>query len=105
MARLLSDTQVGVLADRGYRGMGTRSGAVMALPIGKWKEQGNLPRETRTLNYLQASLRSAVERTVAHLGNASAMRRWRGRIARIRDVIRAATVVICLNRWVHRIPA
>jgi hypothetical protein len=39
---------------------------------------------------LQAGLRALVEQSIADLANAWALRRWRGRLYRIRDVYRAA---------------
>jgi hypothetical protein len=32
------------------------------------------------------------------------LRRWRGLLDRVRDVYRAAAALICLGRWIHRIP-
>jgi hypothetical protein len=37
--------------------------------------------------------------------NAWALRRWRVLLVRVRDVDRTADVLICLGRWLHRIPA
>jgi hypothetical protein len=54
--------------------------------------------------YLQAGLRALVEQAIAHLANAWALRRWRGLLYRVRDVYRAAGVLICLGRWLHRVP-
>jgi hypothetical protein len=55
-------------------------------------------------NRLQAGLRALVERSIAHLANAWALRRWRGLLYRVRDVYRAAGALICLSRWLHRVP-
>jgi hypothetical protein len=46
-----------------------------------------------------------VEQTIAHLANAWALRRWRGLLYRLRDVFRAAGALVCLGRWLHRVPA
>jgi DNA invertase Pin-like site-specific DNA recombinase len=40
-----------------------------------------------------------------HLGNAWVLRRWRGLLYRVREVFRAAGVLICLGRWLHRVRA
>jgi DDE superfamily endonuclease len=32
------------------------------------------------------------------------LRRWRGLLYRVRDVFRAAGALICLGRWLHRVP-
>jgi hypothetical protein len=53
---------------------------------------------------LQAGLRAPVEQAIGHLANAWTPRRWRGLLYRFRDVYRAAAALICLGRWVHRIP-
>ncbi len=45
-----------------------------------------------------------MEQSIAHLANAWALRRWRGLLYRVRDVFRAAGALICLGRWLHRIP-
>ena len=54
--------------------------------------------------YLQAGLRALVEQAIGHLANAWALRRWRGLLYRVRDVDRAAGALICLCRWLHRVP-
>src|SRR6266702_4126197 len=51
-----------------------------------------------------AGLRALVEQSIAHLANAWSLRRWRGLLYRVRDVFRAAGALICLGRWLHRIP-
>jgi hypothetical protein len=57
-----------------------------------------------TYNRLQAGLRALVEQSIAHLANAWALRRWRGLLYRVRGVFRAAGALICLGRWLHRVP-
>ena len=32
------------------------------------------------------------------------LRRWRGLLYRVRDVDRAAGALVCLGRWLHRVP-
>jgi hypothetical protein len=46
-----------------------------------------------------------VEQAIAHLAGAWALRRWRGLLFRVRDVYRTAGALICLGRWLHRVPA
>jgi hypothetical protein len=58
----------------------------------------------RRLNRLQAGLRALVEQSIAYLANAWALRRWRGLLYRVRNVFRAAAALICLGRWLHRVP-
>jgi len=45
-----------------------------------------------------------VEQAIGHLANAWALRRWRGLLYRVRDVFRAAGALVCLGRWLHRVP-
>ena len=45
-----------------------------------------------------------VKQAIAHLANALALRRWCGLLHRVRDVFRAAGALICLRRWLHRVP-
>jgi hypothetical protein len=45
-----------------------------------------------------------VEQAIGQLANAWTLRRWRGLLYRVRDVYRAAAALICLGRWIHRIP-
>ena len=58
----------------------------------------------RAFNRCQAGLRALVEQSIGHLANAWALRRWRGLLYRVRDVFRAAGALICLGRWLHRVP-
>jgi hypothetical protein len=55
-------------------------------------------------NRLQAGLRALVEQSIGHLASAWALRRWHGLLYRVRDVFRAAGVLIYLGRWLHRVP-
>jgi hypothetical protein len=105
LARVLAETRVLVLADRGYRGLDRRAGVTLVAPKGQWTRRHVLGAEVREFNRLQGALRSCVERAVAHLANASAFRYWHGRIARVRAVIRAIGVVVSLSRWMQRVPA
>ncbi len=59
---------------------------------------------TTACNRLQAGLRALVEQSIAQLAGAWALRRWRGLLHRVRDVFRAAGALICLGRWLHRVP-
>ena len=67
--------------------------------------RGRPGRPRRRPARLQAGLHALVEQAIAHLANAWALRRWRGLLYRVRDVYRAAGALICLGRWLHRVPA
>ena len=54
---------------------------------------------------MQAELRALVEQAIGHLANAWALRRWRGLLYRVRGVFRAAGALVCLGRWLHRVPS
>jgi hypothetical protein len=45
-----------------------------------------------------------VEQSIAHLANAWSLRRWRGLLYRVRAVFRATGALVCLGRWLHRVP-
>jgi hypothetical protein len=47
----------------------------------------------------------AGEQSIAQLANAWALGRWRGLLDRVRDVFRALGALVCLGRWLHRVPA
>jgi hypothetical protein len=73
-------------------------------PVGDRRTKDRLTQEQRAYNRLQAGLRVLVEQSIAHLTGAWALRRWRGLQSRVRDVYRAAGALVCLGRWLHRIP-
>jgi hypothetical protein len=100
---VLDDVQVASLLDRGFRGLAKTRGHWHA-PVGDRRTIDRLSPEQRAYNRLQAGLRALVEQSIAHLANAWALRRWRGLLYRVRDVFRAAGVLTCLGRWLHRVP-
>jgi hypothetical protein len=59
----------------------------------------------RAFNRVQAGLRALVEQAIAHLAGAWPLRRWRGLLHPVREVFRAAGALVCLGRWLHRVPA
>jgi hypothetical protein len=73
-------------------------------PIGDRRTKDQRTPAERDHNHLQAGLRALVEQAIGHLANAWTLRRWRGLLYRVRDVYRAAAALICLGRWIHRIP-
>jgi hypothetical protein len=73
-------------------------------PAGDRRTKDQLTQQQRAYNRLQAGLRALVEQAIGHLSNAWALRRWRGLLYRARDVFRAAGALVCLGRWLHRIP-
>jgi hypothetical protein len=99
----LDDVQVASLLDRGFRGMAKQRQHWHA-PVGDRRTKDQLSQEQRAYNREQAGLRALVEQTIAHLANAWALRRWRGLLYRVRQVFRAAGVLVCLGRWLHRVP-
>ena len=80
--------------------------AARALARPAWGPPHHRPaqRRQRADNRLQAGLRALVEQAIAHLANAWALRRWRGLLYRLRDIYRAVGVLVCLGRWLHRVP-
>ena len=99
----LDRVEVASLLDRGFRGM-VKQRQHWRAPLGDRRTIDRLSDAERAYNRLQAGLRALVEQSIAHLANAWALRRWRGLLHRIRDVFPTAGVLICLGRWLHRVP-
>jgi hypothetical protein len=100
----LDQVEVASLLDRGFRGLAKKREHWHA-PVGDRRTKDQLTDAQRAFNRLQAGLRALVEQTIAHLANAWALRRWRGLLYRLRNVFRAAGALVCLGRWLHRVPA
>ena len=100
---VLDDVEVANLLDRGFRGL-AKVREHWHAPVGDRRTKDRLSDAQRAYNRLQAGLRALVEQSIAHLANAWALRRWRGLLYRVRDVFRAAGALICLGRWLHRVP-
>jgi DDE superfamily endonuclease len=103
VAVALDAVEVASLLDRGFRGMAKRREHWHA-PVGDRRTIDRLSQEQRTFNRCQAGLRALVEQSISHLANAWSLRRWRGLLYRVRDVFRAAGALVCLGRWLQRIP-
>jgi hypothetical protein len=91
------------LVDRGFRGL-AKARVRWHAPIGDRRTKDQRTPAERGHNRLQAGLRALVEQAIGQLANAWTLRRWRGLLYRVRDVYRAAAALICLGRWIHRIP-
>jgi DDE superfamily endonuclease len=100
----LDRVEVASLLDRGFRGLAKKREHWHA-PVGDRRTIDRLTDSQRAYNREQAGLRALVEQAIAHLANAWALRRWRGLLYRLRDVFRAAGALVCLGRWLHRVPA
>ncbi len=100
---VLDQVEVASLLDRGFRGV-AKTRAHWHAPAGDRRTKDQLTEAQRAYNRLQAGLRALVEQAIGHLANAWALRRWRGLLYRARDVFRAAGALICLGRWLHRVP-
>jgi hypothetical protein len=99
----LDRVEVASLLDRGFRGI-AKGRQRWHVPVGDRRTKDQLTEQQRAYNREQAGLRALVEQAIAHLANAWALRRWRGLLYRVRDVFRAAGALVCLGRWLHRIP-
>jgi hypothetical protein len=102
--RALDGGEVVSLLDRGFRGL-AKAREHWHAPVGDRRTKDRLSDAQRAFNRLQAGLRALVEQAIAHLANAWALRRWRGLLYRVRDVYRAAGALVCLGRWLHRVPS
>ena len=101
---VLDEVEVASLLDRGFRGMAKARGH-WRTPVGDRRTKDRLSEGQRAFNRVQAGLRALVEQAIAHLANAWSLRRWRGLLHRVREVFRAAGALVCLGRWLHRVPA
>jgi hypothetical protein len=101
--RTLDGVEVASLLDRGFRGL-AKAREHWHVPVGDRRTKDRLTLGQRAYNRLQAGLRALVEQSIAHLANAWSLRRWRGLLYRVRDVYRAAGALVCLCRWLHRVP-
>jgi hypothetical protein len=99
----LDDVEVVSLLDRGFRGL-AKTRQHWHTPVGDRRTKDRLTLEQRAFNRVQAGLRALVEQSIGHLANAWALRRWRDLLYRVRDVFRAAGALVCLGRWLHRVP-
>jgi hypothetical protein len=100
---VLDDVEVVGLLDRGFRGL-AKGRQHRHAPVRDRRTKDRLTEGQRALNRLQAGLRALVEQAIGHLAGTWALRRWRGLLYRVRDVFRAVGVLICLGRWLHRVP-
>jgi hypothetical protein len=103
LGEVLDASGIAGLMDRGFRGMANTREHWHA-PVGDRRTKDRLSDGQRAFNRLQAGLRALVEQSIGHLANAWALRRWRGLLHRVQDVFRAAGALICLGRWLHRVP-
>jgi hypothetical protein len=101
--QVLDTAEVATILDRGFRGM-ARPRQHWHAPVGDRRTKDRLTGEQWAFNRVQAGLRALVEQAIGHLANAWALRRWRGLLYRVRDVFRAAGALVCLGRWLHRVP-
>jgi hypothetical protein len=104
LGEVLAASGVATIIDRGFRGM-AKGREHWYAPVGDRRTKDRLTDQQRAFNRMQARLRALVEQAIGHLANAWALRRWRGLLYRVRDVFRAAGALVCLGRWLHRVPA
>jgi DDE superfamily endonuclease len=103
LGEVLDAAGVASLLDRGFRGL-AKGREHWHAPVGDRRTKDRLTDGQRVFNRLQAGLRALVEQSIAHLVGARALRRWRGLLYRVQDVFRAAGALVCLGRWLHRVP-
>jgi hypothetical protein len=104
LGEVLDAAEVATILDRGFRGI-AKPREHWHAPVGDRRTKDRLTGEQRAFNRVQAGLRALVEQAIGHLANAWALRRWRGLLYRVREVYRAAGALVCLARWLHRVPA
>jgi hypothetical protein len=104
LGSVLDAADVATLLDRGFRGL-AKPREHWHAPVGDRRTNDQLTDGQRAFNRVQARLRALVEQSIGHLADAWALRRWRGLLYRVRDVFRAAGALVCLGRWLHRVPS
>jgi hypothetical protein len=103
LGEVLDASGVATIIDRGFRGM-AKGRERWHAPVGDRRTKDRLTDQQRAFNRMQAGLRALVEQAIGHLANAWALRRWRGLLYRVRDVFRAVGALVCLGRWLDRVP-
>jgi hypothetical protein len=103
LGQVLDASGVATIIDRGFRGM-AKGRERWHAPVGDRRTKDRLTDQQRAFNRMQAGLRALVEQAIGHLANAWALRRWRGLLYRVRDVFRAVGALVCLGRWLDRVP-
>ena len=103
LGEVLDASGVVTIIDRGFRGI-AKGREHWHAPVGDRRTKDRLTDQQRAFNRMQAGLRALVEQAIGHLANAWALRRWRGLLYRVRDVFRAAGALVCLGRWLDRVP-
>jgi hypothetical protein len=99
---VLDGVEVASLLDRGFHGLAkTRA---LACPRRGPPYQRPPHRRPSGVQPPAGRLRALVEQAIAHLTSAWSPRRWRGLLYRVRDVSRATGALVCLGRWLHRVP-
>ena len=100
---MLDAAGVAAILDRGVPGdgQGWRALACAGRATGV---QGPAQRWAAGVQPRAGRLRALVEQAIGHLASAWALRRWRGLLYRVREVFRAAGALVCLGRWLHRVP-
>jgi DDE superfamily endonuclease len=104
LGEVLDAAEVATILDRGFRASPSRA-STGTRRSGTAGPRTRLTGEQRAFNRVQAGLRALVEQAIGHLANAWALRRWRGLLYRVREVYRTAGALVCLARWLHRVPA
>jgi DDE superfamily endonuclease len=103
LGEVLDASGVATIIDRGFRGM-AKGRERWHAPVGDRRTKDRFTDQQRAFNRMQAGLRALVEQAIGHLANAWALRRWRGLLYRVRDVFRAVGALVCLGRWLDRVP-
>jgi hypothetical protein len=103
LAAVLDASGVATIVDRGFRGL-AKGREHWHAPVGDRWTKDRLTGEQRAFNRVQAGLRALPGAGDRPPRQAWSLRRWRGLLYRVRDVYRAAGALVCLSRWLHRVP-
>jgi hypothetical protein len=92
LGEVLDAAEVATILDRGFQGI-TKPREHWHAPVGDRRTKDRLTGEQRAFNRVQAGLRALVEQAIGHHAN-----------ARAREGYRTAGALVCLARWLHRVP-
>jgi DDE superfamily endonuclease len=87
LGKVVEASGVATLLDRGFRGL-AKPREHWHAPVGDRRTKDRLSDGQRAFNRVQARLRALVEQAIGHLADAWSLRRWRGLLYRVRDVLR-----------------
>jgi hypothetical protein len=103
LAGVLDGVAVACLLDRGFRGL-AKTRQHWHAPVGDRRTKDRLSDAQQAFNRLQAGLRALVEQSIAPLGQGLGAAALAGAAVPGPGCLPAVGALICLGRWLHRVP-